>query len=319
MQPLIRLLALILFFLITGMAGAQDYPAKPVRLLVPFQPGGLADLVARTIAPKLGELLGQQVIVDYKSGAGGSIGAADAARAAPDGHTLLIIWDTHAINHHVYKVQYDFHKSFDPISMLVQAPGILVASPGFAPSTIRELIAYANANPEKVTYGSSGIGSSNHLAGLMFNQMTGVKMTHVPYKGGGSLSTDLLGGHVNIVFGPIAFWEQHVRSGKLKAIAVSSKARIAKFPDVPTVSESVPGFEAKTWFGLLAPAGTPKEILARVHHELLKTLADAKVREQLTSRGFDVVPSTPEAFGEFLRQESDIAGRLVRESGLKAE
>jgi len=310
--------ALILMAL-AQTAGAQGYPSRPVRLLVPFPPGGSTDLVARTISPKLGDLLGRQIIVDYKGGARGSIGAAEAARAAPDGYTVLIVWDTHAVNHHVYKVQYDFFKSLDPISLLVQSPGILVAHPGFAPSTVKELIDYAKANPEKVTYGSAGAGSSNHLSGLLFSQMTGVKMTHVPYKGGGPLITDLLGGHLNIVFGTLPLYEQHVRSGKMKLIAVLSKTRIPQFPDVSAAAETVPGFEAKTWFGLLAPAGTPKEIVVRLNREVVRTLADATVKEQLVSRGFDVAASSPDAFAAFLRQESDIAGRLVREAGIKPE
>jgi len=319
MRPLPRFLAFLGFILLAGLASAQGYPSKPVRLLVPFPPGGSADLVSRTISPKLGELLGQQVIVDYKGGAGGSIGTAEAARAAPDGYTVLIVWDTHAVNHHVYKVQYDFAKSFDPISLLVQSAGILVTHPGFAPSSVKALIEYAKANPEKITYGSAGVGSSNHLSGLLFSQMAGVKMTHVAYRGGGPLITDLLGGHVNIVFGTLPLYEQHVRSGKMKAIAVLAKTRIPQFPELAAATETVPGFEAKTWFGLLAPAGMPKEILARLHQEVVRTLADANVKAALTGRGFDIVASTPEAFAAFLRQESDTAGRLVREAGIKPE
>lgn len=314
-----RFLCFLGLSLTATLAGAQGYPSKPVRLLVPFPPGGSTDMVARTISPKLGELLGRQIIVDYKGGAGGSIGAAEAARAAPDGYTVLIVWDTHAVNHHVYKVQYDFVKSLDPISLLVQSPGILVAYPRFAPSTVKELIDYARANPEKVTYGSAGAGSSNHLSGLLFSQMTGVKMTHVPYKGGGPLITDLLGGHLNIVFGTLPLYEQHVRSGKMKLIAVLSPARIRQFPDVAAASETVPGFEAKTWFGLLVPAGTPKEIVVRLNREVVAVLADATVKEQLVSRGFDIAASSPEAFAAFLRQESDVAGRLVRDAEIKPE
>ena len=306
--------------LLTALASsAQVYPTKPVRLLVPFPAGGSTDLVARTFSPKLGELLGQQIVVDYKGGAGGSIGAAEAARAAPDGYTLLIVWDTHAVNHHVYKVQYDFVKSFEPISLLVQSPGIVVAYPGFQPSSIKELIEYAKANPERVTYGSAGTGSSNHLTGVLFSEIAGVKMTHVPYKGGGPLITDLLGGHLNIVFGTLALYEQHVRSGKMKAIAALSKVRLPQFPTLPTASETLPGFEAKTWFGLFAPAGTPKEILVRLHQEVVKALSDAKVKEQLTNRGFDVTASTPESFATFLQAESEFAGRLVRSAGIKPE
>ena len=319
MKTTLRVICTVAALLTSLTSGAQAYPAKPVRLLVPFPAGGSTDLVARTVSPRLGELLGQQIVIDYKGGAGGSIGATEVARAAPDGYTLLIVWDTHAVNHHVYKVQYDFMKSFEPISLLVQSPGILVAHPGFSASSIKELIEYARANPEKVTYGSAGTGSSNHLSGVLFSEMAGVKMTHVPYKGGGPLIADLLGGHLNMVFGTLALYEQHVRSGKMKAIAALSRARLPQFPALPTASETLPGFEAKTWFGLFAPAGTPREILVRLHQEVVNALGDPKVKEQLANRGFDVAASTPEAFAAFLQAESGAAGRLVRSAGIKPE
>jgi tripartite-type tricarboxylate transporter receptor subunit TctC len=315
----IRFLFVIGCALTTSLAAAQGYPVKPIRLLVPFPPGGTVDIVARAIAPRLSELLGQQIVVDYKGGAGGSVGTAEAARAAPDGYTILMVVDTHAVNHHIYKVQYDFAKSLVPITLLVQGSGMLVAHPSFTPSTVRELIDYAKANPDKVTYGSVGVGSSNHLAGLLFSQMTGVRMILVPYKGGGPLTTDLLGGHIHLVFGAIPLWEPQVRSGKLKAIAVLSGARNPQMPDVPTVAETVPGFEGRTWIGLLAPSGVPGEVLVRLHQDVVHALADAKVREQLVSRGFDVVGNSPEAFAAFLKQESFIAGRLVRDAGIKPE
>ena len=319
MRPVAQSLGFLGFLLVTYVASAQTYPAKPIRLLVPFPPGGSSDLVARSYSQKLAELLGQQVIVDYKGGAGGSIGAAEVARAVPDGHTLLQVWDTHGANHHVYKVQYDFFKSFDPISLLVQAPGILVAHPGFPASTVKALIDYAKANPEKVTYGSAGAGSSGHLSGLLFSQMAGIRMTVVQYKGGGPLTNDIMGGHVDIVFGSFPLWEQYVRSGKLKAIAVLSRERVPQFPDLAAASETVPGFEAKTWFGLLAPAGIPKEIVARLNREVARALGDSQVKERLVSRGFDITASFPESFAAFLRQESDISGRLVRDAGIKPE
>jgi tripartite-type tricarboxylate transporter receptor subunit TctC len=300
-------------------AVAQGYPTKPVKILVPFPPGGSSDLVVRTYSPKLGEILGQQVIVDYKGGAGGSIGAAEVAKSAPDGYTLLQVWDTHAVNHHVYKVAYDYKTSFEPISLLVQAPGVLVAHPAFPPSTLKELIDYAKANPGKVTYGSAGAGSSNHLSGLVFEEMAGVKMTHVPYKGGGPLITDLLGGHVNIAFGTLPLFEQHVKSGKMKAIAVLAKERIPQLPNVPLAGDVLPGFEAKTWFGLLAPAGTPKDLVYRLQRDVAKALNDPKVKEELAGRGFDVVASTPEAFAAFLAEQSEQAGRLTRAAGIKPE
>ena len=286
---------------------------------MPFPPGGSSDLVARTLSTRFGELLGQPIVVEYKGGAGGSIGAAEVAKAAPDGYTLLQVWDTHAVNHHVYKVPYDFAKSFDPISLLVQAPGLLVAHPDFPVSSVKQLIDYAKANPGRVTYGTAGAGSSNHLSAEQFAQMAGVKMTHVPYKGGGPLMTDLLGGHVNIAFGTLPFFEQQVRSGKLKAIGVLSKERIASMPNLPAVAETVPGFEANTWFGLLAPAGTPKEIVTRLQRDVARALADAKVREQFTSRGFEPVGSTPESFATFLNEQSDAVGKLVKATGIKAD
>lgn len=314
-----RLLSLPCIALAATVAGAQGYPTKPVKILVPFPPGGSADLVARTYAPKLAEVLGQQVIVDYKGGAGGSIGASEVAKAAPDGYTLLQAWDTHAVNHHVYRTPYDFQKSFEPIALLVQAPGVLVASPSFRPSSLKELIEYARANPEKVTYGSAGAGSSNHLSGLRLCEMAGVRMTHVPYKGGGPLMTDLLGGHVNITLGTLPFLEPNVRAGKLKAIAVLTKARLPQWPDLPTASETLPGFEAGTWFGLLAPGGTPKEIVARLQRDVAKALNDPKTREEMAGKGFEVVGSAPDVFAAFLREQSEAGGRLVRAAGIKPE
>ncbi|MBC5765936.1 Bug family tripartite tricarboxylate transporter substrate binding protein [Ramlibacter albus] len=314
-----RKILLLALWLASCMAFAQGYPAKPIRLVVPFPPGGSSDLVARTMSPKLGELLGQQVIVDYKGGAAGSIGAAEVANAPADGYTLLLVWDTHAMNHHVYKTQYDFQKSFEPITQLVQAPGMIAAKTGFGPSTVKELIDYARANPEKVTYGSTGSGSSNHVSAANFADVTGVKLMHVPYKGGGPMITDLLGGHVDIVFGTMPLFEQHVRSGKMKAIAVLSKNRVPQLPGVPTVAETVPGFEANTWFGLLAPAGTPKPVLARIHRDVVRALNDDKVREQFAARGFEVVGSAPEAFAAFLNEQSDANGRIVRKLGIKGE
>jgi tripartite-type tricarboxylate transporter receptor subunit TctC len=297
----------------------EPYPSKPIKLVVPFPPGGSSDLVVRAYASKLAELLGQQVVVDYKGGAGGSIGTAEVAHAAPDGYTLIQVWDTHAVNHHLYRTSYDFAKSFEPISLLVRAPGILVARPDFGPSSVRELIDLARANPGSVTYGSSGAGSSNHLSGVRFSDVTGIKMTHVPYKGGGPLTTDLLGGHIDVVFGTIGLFEPYVRSGKLKALAVLSKTRVQRLPDVPAASETVPGFEAITWFGLLAPAGTPKAILARLQSDLVRALNDEKVRQLLSSRGFEVVASTPDAFSTFLTEQSDSLGSLILKAGIKPD
>jgi tripartite-type tricarboxylate transporter receptor subunit TctC len=273
--------------------------------------------VARSFTQTLGEILGQQVVIEHKGGAAGSIGTAEAARAAPDGYTWLIVWDTHAVNHHLYDVQYDFRKSFQPISLLVQAPGILVAHPTFPASTLQGLIDHGFGSPGTVTYGIVGAGSSSNLAAALFSQLTGVKLVAVNYKGGGPLTNDILGGHVHLVFGTLGLWEQHVRSGKLKGLAVLSKSRVPQFPDIPAAAETVPGFESKTWFGLLAPAGLPKEVLARIHRDVVRALADAQVEERLRSRGFEIVASTPEAFAAFLVQESEASGRLVKAASIR--
>ena len=298
---------------------AQGYPSKPVRLLVPFPPGGSSDLVARSISPKLGELLGQPVIIDYKGGAAGSVGTAEAAKAAPDGYTVLIVWDTHAVNHHVYKVQYDFHSSFEPVTLLVQAPVMMVATAGFPASTVKEVIEIAKREPGKVPLCIAGYGSSGHLAALRFMDATGVRFNIVNYKGGGPLINDLIGGHVQVNFGSLPFVGDYVRGGKIKGIAVLAAERSSAFPDLPPMTETVPGLEAHTFFGLLVPAGTPKDIVARLNREVVRTLADAATKERLVSRGFSVVGSSPEAFAEFLRRESEITGRLVRAHHITAE
>ncbi len=300
-------------------AQAQSYPSKPVKLLVPFPPGGSTDLVARSITPTLGDFLGQQVVIEYKGGAAGSIGTAEVARATPDGYTLLIVWDTHGVNHHLYNVQYDFFKSFDPITQLVQSPGILVARTTFPASTFKDFLDYLRANPSKVSVGMVGAGSSGNLAAVLLSQLTNTRVTFVNYKGGGPLTNDILGGHVDVVFGTYALWEPHVRSGKLKALAALGKSRMAQYPDLPAANEFVPGMESRTWFGLLGPAGLPKEVLAKIHRETVRTLNDPKVKENLLNRGMEVVGSAPEAFAAFLKQESEASGRLIKSAGIKVE
>jgi len=313
---------LVLGFLaccLAAAAAAQTYPAKPVRLIVPFPPGGSTDLVARQVTPRFGELLGQQVVIDYRGGAAGTIGTAEVAKAAPDGYTLLIVWDTHSVNHHLYNVQYDFIKSFDPIMQLVQAPGLLVAHPSFPPASLKDLVAYMKGNPGKLLVGMVGAGSSGNLAAVLLTQLTGTQVTYVNYKGGGPLTNDILGGHVNVVFGTFSLWEPHVKSGKLKALAVLGKTRLPQYPDLPAANELVPGMESRTWFGLLGPAGLPKEALAKLHRSMLGALNDPKVKEGLVSRGMEVVGSTPEGFTAFLRQESETSGRLIKSGNIKVE
>lgn len=312
------LLGFALYLAAAGAAG-EDYPAKPVRLIVPFPPGGSTDLVARAFTPRLAERLGQQIVIEYKGGAAGSIGTAEAARATPDGYTLLIVWDTHAINHHVQKVQYDFERSFAPISLLVEAPGMLVAHPAVAASTLQELIDFARAHPGKVTVGMVGVGSSGHLASVRFGQLTGTQMTHVNYKGGGPLTTDILGGHVNLVFGSLPLWEAHVRSGKLKALAMLSKTRLPQFPDLPAANETVPGFELKTWFGLLAPAGTPRATVETLQRHVAAILRQPEVAKGFVEQGAEPVGGTPDEFAKLIASELQKWGRVAASSGVKLE
>ena len=300
-------------------AALAQYPAKPVRVIVPFPPGGTTDLIARIIQPKFAEQLGQQVLIENRSGAGGAIGAAEAARAAPDGYTLLMVFDTHAINHYLYKTAPDPFKSFEHISLMVTSPSSLVAVTRFAPGDLRELVAHARANPDRVTYATAGPGSSNHLAALLLEYHAGVRMTQVAYKGGGPMIQALLGQQVDICFLSTPLILQHIKAGKVKAIAVGGRSRIAQLPDVPTLAETFPGFEQISWFGILGPAGMPPEVLARVHRDTVRTLQVPEVHQRLTEQGFDVVGSAPEEFLRFVQAESEKLGKVIRDNGIKVE
>jgi len=301
------------------LALAQAYPSKPVRVIVPFPPGGTTDLIARIVQAKFQEFLGQPVLIETKPGAGGSIGAAEAARSAPDGYTMLMVFDTHAVNHHLYKEAPDPFKSLDHLMLMVTSPSSLVAGTAFAPGNLRDVVVAAKAQPEKVSYGSVGSGSSNHLGALLLEQVAGVKMLHVPYRGGGPLVQAMLGNQVNIAFISTPLILPHIKSGKVKPIAVGGKQRMAVLPDVATLSETYPGFEQVSWFGLLVPAGTPKEISAKIHGAMANALAVPEVRQRLIDGGFDMVVSTPEEFLRFVRAESDKLGKLIRDSGIKVE
>ena len=312
-----KLLAVLL--LAPCLALAQAYPAKPVRLIVPFPAGGTTDLIARLIQAKFQEHLGQTLIIENRGGAGGSIGAAEAAKAPADGYTLLMVFDTHAVNHHLYKSAPDPFKSLEHISLMVTSPSALVAVTSYAPSTLPEIVADAKANPTKVTYSTPGSGSSNHLAALLFEQYAGIKMTQVAYKGGGPMIQALLGQQVNITFLSAPLILPHIKSGKVKAIAVGGKQRMTQLPNVPTLGETYPGFEQISWFGILAPAGTPGDVIARVHRDTVRTLQVPEVRSKLVEQGFDVVASTPEEFLKHVQAESEKLGKLIRDNNLVAE
>src|SRR5438309_2287624 len=282
--------------LLAAAAPAQ-YPAKPIRMIVTWPAGGTVDGVARVIGPSFSSGLGRTIVVENKAGAGGSIGQAEAAKASADGNTVLLVFDTHAVNHLLYKnLGYDPFKSFEHVSLLVTSPQVLAGATNFAPSTVGELVALAKANPGKVTYATVGAGSSNHLNALLLSNRTGIEMTHVPYKGGAPMMVDLVGGQVNVMFVSAPQAIPQVKAGRIKALAIGAARRIPQLPDTPTVAETLPGFAAQSWVGMLVPAGTPKEIVARLHAEAAKVLAGPEARGKLAAQGFDDGGSTPGGF-----------------------
>ena len=306
--------------LASGAAAAQSYPSKPLRIIVPWPAGGTVDGLARSVAPKLSDALGQPVIVENRPGASGSLGAAEAARAAPDGYTLLAVFDTHATNHLLYKsLPYDGYRAFEHVTQIAASPQAFVGAVNFTPKTVPELIAFGKANPGRISYASVGAGSSNHLNAVLFSGRAGIDMLHVPYKGGAPAMTDLLGGQVNVMI--VSAWHTipHIKAGKLRGLAVGSKQRMAQLPEVPTFAETLPGFEAVSWAGLVAPARTPAEIVARLNRETLRALESPEVRDKLTGQGFEVVGSAPQAFAAFVAAESDKWAKVVRDYNIRAD
>jgi tripartite-type tricarboxylate transporter receptor subunit TctC len=312
-----RLISLLL--LLPALALAQGYPSKTVRMVVPFPPGGTTDLIARTVQPKFQEFMGQAVVIDNRAGAGGAVGAAEAAQAAPDGYTMLMVFDTHAVNHHIYKMAPDPFKAFDHLMLMVTSPSTLVAVTGFAPGTLREVVDAAKREPGRITYATAGAASSNHLGALLLEQAGGVKMTHVHYKGGGPMVQALLGGQINIAFVSTPLILPHIQSGRVKAIAAGGRQRMAVLPNVPTLAETFPGFEQVSWFGILVPKGTSREAASKIRAEMARTLAVPEVKKLLNDRGFDVVAGSGAEFESFVRGESDKLGKLIRDSGMQPE
>jgi tripartite-type tricarboxylate transporter receptor subunit TctC len=300
-------------------AHAQSYPTQQVKLVVPFSPGGGVDQVARILAPELAKRLGQAVIIDNRTGASGAIGTAEVARAKPDGHTLLLVLDTHAVNSQLMpNLKYDPITSFEYVSLLVTIPLVLVASASFPASTLPELVAQAKANPH-VSYGSAGTGSSAHLAGATLALGYGVSPTHIPFKGAGPLMTDLLGGHIDYAFSGLSVVMSRIKTGKLKAIAVGSSGRLDQLPGVPAVSEFVPKFEATAWIGMMAPAGTPRDVVARLLTTVRQTVAMPEIRKQLTDSGFEIVASSPEELVKRVKRDTDTVSSLIQKKLLTPE
>jgi len=302
---------------VAGSATAQTWPAKPVRLVVPYPAGGPTDIVARMIGQRLQTQTGQPFVIENRAGAGGNTGAEVVARSAPDGYTLLVATTAHAINPSLFKnLGYQFSRDFAPISQLTSGPLVVVVHPGVAARTIPELIALAKATPGRMNFGSSGNGQSTHLSAELFNAMAGTQIRHIPYKGSAPALADLIGGQTQVMFDTMLSAMPHVRSGKLRALAVTSARRSAAAPDLPTVAEAgLAGFEAIAWNGLVAPAGTPREVLARVSAELRSALEQPEVRERFEAQGFTAAWSTPEVFSAFIATEIDKWGRVVKTSG----
>ena len=302
----------------TFAQGTASYPAKPVRLVVPFPAGGTTDILARAVAQRLSEAWGRQVIVDNRPGAGGNIGSDLVAKAAPDGYTLLMgTVGTHAINPSLYKnMPYDHVKDFAPVILVAGVPNVLVVNPSLPVHSVPELIAYAKANPGKLNFASSGNGTSIHLSGELFKAMTGVEMTHVPYKGSAPALTDLIGGQVQLMFDNLPSSLPFIKAGKLRALAVTSGARAAALPDLPTLAESgLPGFEASSWFGVLAPAGTPRDIVAKLNGAIAGWLASPEAKEKLLAQGAIAAGGTPEDFARHIGAETSKWAKVVKVSG----
>ena len=300
---------------------AQDYPNKPIRLIVPYPPGGFNDTLARTLGQKLTASWHQPVIVDNRPGGGSTIGTNIVAKASPDGYTLLIASFAFAVNPSLYRsLPYDPDRDFAPIVLAATTPNLLVVNPQMPVHSVKDLIAFAKANPGKLNYASAGNGSSNHLSMELFKMLTGIDMIHVPYKGSAPAVNDLLGGQVNLMFDNAPNVLQQVKAGKLRALAVSSKQRSFIVKDLPSVAEAgVPGFDVSVWFGVMAPAGTPSSIIDRLNTEINAILHLAEIRQAFTNQGVEAAGSTPEQFASFLAAQKTKWSRVVKESGAKAE
>ena len=301
---------------------AADYPTKPIRLVVPFAPGGSTDIVARLVAQKLTEQWSKQVVVDNRSGANGAIGMEIVARASPDGHTLVLGYIANlgtgpALNP---KLPYDAIRDFAPISHVVSAPSIAIIHPSVAARNLQEVIALARAKPTAISFGTAAVGSIGHLTGELLNHLAGVTMQHVPYKGGGQAVIDVLAGQIPMVIIGMTAATPHVRSGRLRAIATTGAKRSFAFPDVPTIAEQgFPGFSADAWYGILSTAGTPRPIIDKLHGEVVRIMKLPEAKDRMANVGFEIVGSTPEEFAKLIREEIPKWTKIVREAGIRAE
>jgi tripartite-type tricarboxylate transporter receptor subunit TctC len=321
MRMLLRTSLVLLLALLASAAAAQGYPARPVRLIIPFPPGGSNDIVGRMIAAQLGDRLGQQVVADNRGGAGGTIGTELAARAPADGYTLLLVSTAYAFNTSIYrKLPYDPVKSFTPVALLGSGPGVLVVNPSLPVNSVTELLALAKERPGKLNNASAGIGSFQHLASELFRLQAGIQWLHVPYKGGGPAMMDLMAGQADVSVGSLIQMLPHIRSGKLKALGTTGAKRTSVLPDVPTVAEAgVPGYEATNWWGFLAPAGTSSAIVERLNQEVAAVLASAETKRRFETEGAEALAMSPADLGAFIAAETAKWARVVKEAGITAE
>lgn len=322
--PKLRVLLVLSLGMLAGLLAAptvaQTYPARPVRIVVPFSPGGGTDILARLIAQKLTQSLGQQVIVDNRPGAGSRIGTEIVVRATPDGYTFLMVSATYAVNAAIYRLDFDPAKDLLPVAQMASVPFVLVAHPSLPASNVKELIALAKAKPGQIIYASTGNGSSPHLAGELLAMMTNVRMVHVPYKGGGPAMIDLLSGQVQLLFNTVVQSLPHINSGRLKPLAVGSLKRSSVLPQVMTIDESgVRGYDVTNWFGLLVPGKTPQSIVARINRDVVQHLQAADFKAQLVKQGAEPAGGTPADFGKLIRGDIAKFSRIVKAAGIRIE
>jgi tripartite-type tricarboxylate transporter receptor subunit TctC len=319
-----RFTAFLFFvFFASASAGAfaQDWPNRPVRFIVPYAPGGGVDIVARLIAPKLSQSLGEAFVIDNRGGAGGNIGTALGAKAEPDGYTIVMAAAAFAINASLYrKLPFDPEKDFVPVSLIAGTPNILAVHPSVPAKSVKELIALAKAKPHALNYASAGNGTTSHLAAELFKSMTDVDVVHVPYKGTSPAVTAMLSGESQVMFAPALALVGHVKANKLRALAITSTQRSPAFPDLPTVAEAgVPGFEARQWYGVVAPAGTPKEIVSRLSAEIAKIVRTPELKKHFTVEGSEPIGSSPEEFGKYIHAEIGKWAKVVKASGAQID
>lgn len=319
----LSMLAICGLALVAAPAQAQPaYPSKPVRLIVPYSSGGPSDVLARAIGQRLGESLGQPVVIENRTGAGGNIGTEQVAKAAPDGHTLILgTVGTHAINSSLYSsLPFDVARDFAPVALVASATIVMVSTPAVPAATLKEFVSFAKSKPAQLSFASPGSGTPHHMAAELFKTMAGVEMTHIPYKGAAPAITDLLGGQVPVGFVSLPAALPHVKAGKLRAVGVTAAKRSAVAPEVPTIAEAgLPGYEVDNWYAVFAPVGTSKDIVNRLNAEIVKLMQAPEVRERLNSQGFEILQSTPEQLAEFQKTELAKWARVVKASGAKAD